>query len=340
MRYLTVLVVSSASAAGIFFSLALALAPAPIAAEYFVREMIVIKRHIAQKHMGQRKIVIASGSVALFSIDTQQLSNDLAIPVINFGLHSLLPLKTILAEAEAAAEKGDAVILSLEPNLYCVKEPTNWQVRNAIAWDRGRWEAWSIWNRIQGIALFPPSFIFELFQARMHETFSPDSIALRLAALDDQKILAKFASSPEPAVFAYSAFNLDALGNMQRTEGARYVGVPKSIEEKIDICAESWQVLRTHATNMSRKGVTIYFANTPYLASSNLNTTKLEANSRQFVGELSQLAPVLDGKHQLGFPRSLFLDSDLHLNAEGRKIRTKLLENAIRHDKKFLARFQ
>ncbi len=340
MRYLAILIASALSAAGLFFALALALAPAPIAAEYWVREMIVIKRHLVRRYLGQPKILIASGSSTLFDIDTNQLADEFGIPVINLGLHAELPLQTILGEAGAAAEKGDTIILPLEPTYYCMKQPTGWQVRNAIAWDRDRWNAWSILDRIQAVALLSPTLIFELAQARRREALSPDSVANRLAALDDRKILAKFASSPEPRVFAYSAYNLDSLGNMRKTAGGKLIGVPRSAEESIDICPESWQLLRSFAATMSHKGVAIYFANTPYVASNYANKERIEEASRQLNGALSMLAPVLDSRPPLVFPRSMYLNTDLHLNEEGRKIRTAMLANAIRQDANLLARIR
>ena len=113
MRYLAVLILSCLVFGGAYFSVALALAPAPISAEYWVREMMVIKRSIAAKFAGQRKVIVASGSSTLFGVDARQLGAALGVPVINYGLHGALSLRTILDEADAAAGRGDVVVLPL-----------------------------------------------------------------------------------------------------------------------------------------------------------------------------------------------------------------------------------
>lgn len=340
MRYLTIFLITSITTAVVYFSLTLTLAPAPITAEYWVREMIVIKRSIAKKYDDQHKIVIVSGSNGLFSIDTKQLTDELKVPVINFGLHAGLSLKTLLSEAELATERGDSIIFAFESHYYCISEPSDWQVKNSIAWNHEVWESWSILDKIKAITLLKPVIILELVQAKIQEKLLPKSIEDRLAALDDNKILAKFTSSPKPVIFAYSAYNLDALGNMQKIEGSNFMGIPRSPETKIDLCPKSFHLLQNFISSMASKGVAVYFANTPYVETNNLNKEKIDDTSRQFKNEISQLGPMLDDKYPLVMNRALFFNSDLHLNTEGRKLRTKMLAHAILQDKTFLTRIQ
>jgi hypothetical protein len=341
MRYLTTLFLTSIVVAFLYFSLVLLLAPAPIAAEYWVREMITVKRSIAQKYRGQHKIIIASGSSTLFGIDAKQLSDELKIPVLNFGLHAGLSLETILSEAESAAEKDDTIILSLEPHYYCISEPTSWQGRTAIAWEHDRWETMSLQDHIRVISILGPTILWELVEAKIQEAFFPTSIAFRLATLDDKKILAKFASAPEPRTFAYSAYHLDPWGNMRKIEGSFYFGSPKlSPEGRGTICSESRRLLQAFAESLSRKGVALYFANIPYVETGKLNMEKVKAAARQFTDALSQFGPVLDDRSQLILNRTFFFNTPLHLNAEGRKLRTQILVNAIRKNETLLARIQ
>ena len=173
MRYTAILLGTTLAAAIAYFALALALFPARIEAEYWVREMLVIKRNIVKQYDGRKKIIIASGSNSLFGIDTKQLTEEFHIPVINYGLHAGLPLQTILAEAAAAAEKGDTVILPLESGYYCMSTdvPTNWHVRNTIAWDLEKWEDWPIAKRIKAVAMTDARIVLEMVQARLQERF-------------------------------------------------------------------------------------------------------------------------------------------------------------------------
>lgn len=342
MRYTAILLGTTLAAAIAYFALALALFPARIEAEYWVREMLVIKRNIVKQYDGRKKIIIASGSNSLFGIDTKQLTEEFHIPVINYGLHAGLPLQTILAEAAAAAEKGDTVILPLESGYYCMSTdvPTNWHVRNTIAWDLEKWEDWPIAKRIKAVAMTDARIVLEMVQARLQGGFTPEVIANRLVALDDAKILARFASAPEPTSFAYSAYHLDPLGNMKKIDGTKDFGTPIPADRKIDICPESRQVLASFIAAMASWGVEVYFANMPYVATSRIDREKLKAASDQFTAELSKLAPVLDAKSQLVLPRELFFDTYAHLNTEGRKIRTRMLADSIHSNPHLLARIQ
>lgn len=340
MRYLTIIFITSAVAAVTYIFLALLLAPAPIKAEYWVREMIVVKRNIAQKYRGQPKIIVAAGSNVLFGIDTKQLSDELEIPVINFGLNRGLSLKTILDEFGAAVEKNDTLILALEPSYYSKDELGKWRARNSIAWDRGEWESMPLLDKIKSIYVLAPSILLELAEARLEEVLLPKSIENRLRALDDQAILSKFASAPKPLTFAYSAYNLDSLGNLQKIDGSQFNGNIDSAEEMIKICHESRQLLHSFISTMAAKDVAVYFANTPYVETNNMNPEKVWDAFMYITNQLAPLAPVLENESPLILNKRFFFDNDLHLNAEGKNLRTKMLATAIQRNKTFMVRIQ
>jgi hypothetical protein len=127
---------------------------------------------------------------------------------------------------------------------------------------------------------------------------------------------------------------------MQMIDGSNYIGVPRSPETKIDLCPESMLLLQNFTYKMARKGVAVYFANTPYVKTNNLNKLKIDEVSRKFNKDLSQVGPMLDDKYQLVMSRELFFNSDLHLNSKGRILRTKMLALAIQKDKAFVERIQ
>lgn len=337
MKYITVFLVTTLTTAIVYFSLAIVLSPAPIVAEYWVREMMVIKQHIAKEYDGQKKIIIASGSNSLFGIDAKRLGEDLGIPVINFGLHAGLPLATILNAASSAAKKGDVIILPLESEYYQGNGLTAWQVRNAIAWDHAKWNALPMIEKIKAIGMFDPTFLWELIHARYDEEFDPDAIKDRLLAMDDRAILARFKTRTAPVSFSYSAFNLDSFGDMEKNDGAEYTGNPTPADLNITIRPEIRNMLKSFIARMVNKGARVYFANVPWVATPRLDNSRVETSSMQFHFELSNLAPVLDTKAQLVFKRDLFFNTDLHLNARGRKIRTEMLANSIRRNANLIA---
>jgi hypothetical protein len=332
MKYLKIFATSLVVSAIIYFSGALLLTPAPISAEYWVREMTVIKRSIAAHYRGQRKLIIAAGSNVLFGVDTVQLSRDLGIPVINYGLHAGLPLEEILSEAAAAAERNDTVILPLEREYYCDSANTKWRARNAIAWDRDRWRTRSILQRLEAISSMGPGLLFELGLARISERWFPGSIEDRLEAFHDQEILEKFIKSPPPTTFDYSAYHLDELGNMQHIDGSQFTGQADPAEQETEVCPGSLLILRKFVQDMNQKGVAVYFANTPYVKTRTTRAEEVEKASREFAASISPLGTVLDDRNQVVFNRGFFLNTDLHLNTKGRALRTSLLEDAIKRD--------
>ncbi len=339
MRYTYTLLASTAIFALASFTLTLVLSPAPIPAEYWVREMLVIKRDIAKKYAGQKKIIIASGSNTLFNIDTIQLGRELNVPVINYGLHAGLPLQTILDEAAAAVQNGDSIILPLEPPYYCDADQTSWRARNLFAWDSEKWNEFSFIERIKIIGMLSPAIFIDVPMASIRESFMPESIQGRLNALDDTNIRARL-SSEKLEKFEYSAYNLDSLGNMNNTDRVHYIRSPKRADSGIKVCTASLALLTRFKEEMTDKGVELYFANTPYVALRGLNSKKVMTTSRSFSAKLSEIAPVLDDKSQLIFRRRHFFNTALHLNAKGRRIRTSILAKSIKSNSHLNARIQ
>lgn len=329
MRYL-IYVFGSFIACGIFyFSIIFALFPTPVAAEYWVRELLVFKRHIAKSVTNQPKIIIASGSSTLFNIDTNLISRELGSPAINLGLMGGLPLETILEEIRVASTSGDLLILALEPDYYCREENSGyapWQIRNAIAWNH---EFWSRKSIVQKLALIPalgPLFPLEMIQARLDETFRPAVLAPRLAALDDKQIVEKFLSRPAaPQDPIYSVYNMDNLGNLRAIHQSEYSGPAHRADENIKICPQTFKELSEFVAELKSRDINVVFANTPYISVDDIDNRKLAESSSHFESALKKIAPVIDTRAELIFPRDHFFDSVMHLNSTGRERRTQLL---------------
>jgi hypothetical protein len=332
MRFLGILLASCLASACAYFGLAFALSPAPIAAEYWVREMIVVKRSIARRYQGTRKVIIASGSAGLFGIDSGQLGREIGTAALNFGMHAAMSLERILDEAAGAAGTGDAVVLTLEPHYYCARGPTDWQARSAIAWDRQQWREWSTLDRLKAMASLNPAVLLEIVTVRVRNASSSRTLSKRVATLDDARVLAAFAAAPEPETFAYSAYHLDRLGNMRRTEGAKFHERARSAAADTVVCPESLELLRGFVSRMRRHGIVVRIAHTPYVADGQPPTERVVAASSRFVEQMAPIAPVLDTRADVLLPREMFFNTDLHLNARGREIRTHRLAAAILND--------
>ncbi len=75
------------------------------------------KREIAKKIQG-RKIVIVSGSNALFGVNSRMLEESFGLPVLNDAVNAGIELPCILQLSKEVIGKGDIVILPLEHDMY------------------------------------------------------------------------------------------------------------------------------------------------------------------------------------------------------------------------------
>jgi hypothetical protein len=333
MRYLTAFACSFLLALIGYISLIPVLGPTPVTAEYWVQELLVIKRDIVKKYANERKIIIASGSSTLFSIDAKLLSEQLGLPVINFGLMGGMPLERILEETDAASSRNDIVVLPLEPDYYCREEITGfeeWVLRNALAWDRAYWSKLSFYDRLTAIRHLGFKFPLEMLVARFDTVFRPVNIQPRLFTLNDAAVLNKFAKPPPLADNLYSVYSMSPFGDIRNTTDSDYTGEPRRADRPIKICTQTLERLKAFTSQQKAKGVSVFFANTPYVAIDGLDSVAVNQASKQFSTALSTVAPVLDDRNTLIFNREFFLNSALHLNANGRELRTIQLLSKLR----------
>lgn len=330
MKFIKIFFVSTLVACLIYFVLVLMLIDAPIRAEYWVGEMIVIKQNLVKGYSGKRKIIIAGGSGTLFGIDAEYASKQLDMPAINFGLHAELRLGKILQEVSAVVERSDLVVLSLEPPYFdCHEKPSEWQVKNIIGWDHAAWKQMSYWEKAEFIALVSPTTFGEMIIADIQKRFFPARIDDRLIALDKSLALSKFRARTRPLVFGYSAYHLDDHGDILQTDGAKFKGIGRDVRTPRHVCAETGNQLSGFVRAMEGKGVQVYFANTPYIASG-VGKEEVRKNEYGFQKEFISVGCFIDKREDLVFDRKYFFNSDLHLNNEGRALRTDLLITAIR----------
>jgi hypothetical protein len=107
--------------------------PSLTAAGYWVREMIIVKRALADSSSSPR-IVVLGGSSALFGIDARQVTAETGVFTMNMGLHAAMRMDRLLAVGEETARRGDIFVLALEHTFYDCAEVlwTDWQIRNML----------------------------------------------------------------------------------------------------------------------------------------------------------------------------------------------------------------
>ena len=84
------------------------------------------------KGIDKRKMVIVSGSNALFGIDSAMLQKRLRIPVVNFGVNAGVMLPYTLYKAKEVIDRGDIVLMPLEYPMYSYNGVPNAQMIDYI----------------------------------------------------------------------------------------------------------------------------------------------------------------------------------------------------------------
>lgn len=89
----------------------------PTKMSQWVYDVYSKKINIAQK-IKEKKLLIVSGSNALFGIDSKMLSDSLDIKVVNFAVNAGVMLPYTLYKAKEVINQGDIVLLPLEYSMY------------------------------------------------------------------------------------------------------------------------------------------------------------------------------------------------------------------------------
>jgi hypothetical protein len=298
--------------------------PAPLPAAYWVREMIVVKRHQADL-MTSPKIVFIGGSSVLFGIDAGMVQTALHMPAENFGLHAGMRLDWLLAEGEQTTRAGDLLVLALEPNFYeCGQNAwTQWQLYNALAWRNFRAE--SMPQQLRGV-FYGGSVDSPLvkLQAYWDSKFRPDRVASRLAAMAPaEDIVARYESGQmRTDRFFYSAYNLDEHGDLLNTAGSEYKDEAADATQPDRVCPGIKDKLRGFIARLRGGGVRAVFEYFPFLIDRLPEGKWLEAEKR-FARDIEEIGSTVIGRREEFFlPRNLFFNTIHHLNEDGRRVAT------------------
>ena len=324
MKFIKAFFVTAFFSAVLYYSTILLCIDAPVKAEYWVAELITAKKELAGQFAGKKKIIVAGGSSTLFGISAEQASAQLNVPVLNFGMHAGMKLDKILQIVSPWAEHGDILVLPLEPGYYdCNDKPNSWQVTNIIGWDHDSWKQMSLLQKSEFITLISPSLAGEMVVAGFQRKFQPEQVANRLTTLDEPLVLAKFRARTDPGKLVYSAYNINNHGDLLNTEGLQYDGPGVAYGGPSHVCEKTASYLIHFVEIMKAKGVQVYFANVPYIASDG-SIDAMRRGEWNFRNAMSRIGIVIDRRENLIFERKYFLDGLLHLTNGGRVLRTDL----------------
>lgn len=334
MRRYFLLTLASAT---IFFALHICIVlfvPAPIKAEYWVRDSLIVKQHLA-KQMGGGRIVFLGGSGTLFGVSAKLVSREMGIPALNMGLHAGLRLDRILLAGERVVRPGDTVVLTLEQAYYsCNEEPwTDWQVRNALAWDRSYFQSFPVVERAKAIfSAGVPMLGIEIVATKLGSILAPKMFASRDNALAPAETIWQRYQSGQARSdkFQYSAYNLDRWGDMTHNRGTIYKGKGVPADEPAHICPFVHRELTSFVKRLVARHVRVLVAHPPYLIDGSPSPGWRAAEATFRTDILSTGAVLIDDRQSAFMPRSMFFNTDLHLNEIGRRKWTDHLVLALK----------
>ena len=108
----------------------------PVKAEWWVKECYQYKDYRAES-IHSKKVIIISGSNALFAINSNLLEKKLGYPVVNLATHMYLDIDYLYYELEKNIGKGDIVIMPLEFEYYSRTDKlSTWFTNNIMSWGR------------------------------------------------------------------------------------------------------------------------------------------------------------------------------------------------------------
>jgi hypothetical protein len=311
----------------------------PLPAEYWIREFIVVKQHEAAM-MPTPKIVFVGGSCTLFGIDAAKVQSSLHLPAINFGLNAGLRLEDHLAQARAVVKPGDTIVLSLEPCYYdeYTERWNSGQVRNALSWNRDALDrlpfarkAWIL------LTASNPEISRDLIESEANLIFSPGRLGRRLEALaPENDIVARFERERgSSTAFAYEIGNLDDNGDMLHTadDGNLFHGPNWPVTRPASVSPYARNLLVPFIKEMKGRNVRVLFDYTPYLiyADPNYDWKKADLAFRADIASLGG-GNIIEPRDAFFYPNTLFFHSNLHLNEQGRELRTDRLIEALRRE--------
>ena len=261
---------------------------------------IIDKMHLLYSVPSPR-LLLMSGSSMAFGVDSDLLTKELGIPVINASLHIMLGSRFMMDELKATVREGDIVLITLE---YVVTS-------------KGICE-----DKLETSDFYPPAKDWIHFTS-----FSEEIGAYAVHSLTDFKLLIGEGWSgtrrkpidikDTTSVFFRKCFakNGDMIGHLNNPQ-------PKFEVPEISFDVEfskQIQDLNDFENFAKQKGVTVFFTFPSYIESGyEKNMLVIKKIEQQFRDKLN--FPILGSPENSVMDDNFFFDNAFHLNAKGRKI--------------------
>lgn len=247
------------------------------------------------------RLILMSGSSMAFGVDSDLLSKELEIPVVNASLHFKLGSRFMMDQLKATVRKGDFVLITLE---YVTKS-------------KGSCE-----EKLMAADFYPPAKNWIHFNS-----FSENIGAYSVHRLADFKLLLgeiwsgtrtrPISIDDSTSVFFRKCFakNGDLLGHLNNLQPK--FEVPE-ISNEVEF-SQQIKDLNDFGNFAKQQGVTVFFTFPSYVESGfERNMSVIKKIERQYRNSLN--FSILGSPENSVMDDRFFYDNPFHLNAQGRKI--------------------
>lgn len=325
-RFLTIITLLVAILSAAYFALFRYQFGAPVAAEYWVEDVMAVKQALASRQPSPR-ILLAGGSSGFWGFDAGILEDAAKLPVTNLCLHAGLDFDTYAQNLRAALREGDRLLLQIEYGFF----------------DRDRHEKPKTWITDQAMTWYPEYYDRLSFQGKLlfFSAVAPGRVlAGTLAALHRDTVLARHPKRrAQPLTLSFedgSQVVLERGHDSARTRNVNERGDLAAIEDKSELPDRIYYAvarlrkrralpdpIREFLIETRERNIPVYFVFPPTMKVSSSDFGK--PKNRRAVDRIRDLleregVSVLADPREFQYPDELFLNTTYHLNRRGREI--------------------
>ncbi|TVQ46367.1 MAG: hypothetical protein EA365_05675 [Gloeocapsa sp. DLM2.Bin57] len=268
----------------------------------WLRIMYQNKLELASEIDSQRRVIIIGGSGVHYTINAEQIEQELGIPVFNLGLDGKLGLNVLLPSVLPAIREGDIVVLIPE---YLMLSDSD---------GLGEISSWfGVATGKPGLGDIPPKQLLQ-------DTWLLGIPSLRALTKSGIDLITK------GQLEEYYSDPLTNRGDPTKTWERSSQWWKLTVNEPIS--PHSIAMINSFQQQVEAKGATLLLSLSWIYGSTDPQTVK---NIQITAKELEAIAPLLYNRESLNIKTdsSLFADTHYHLKPEGRKLRSQELAQQL-----------
>ncbi len=308
---------------------------APIAAEYWVKDVMELKQQLGKRPTGP-KFLLVGGSSGLWGFRSDRLEHTLGVPVVNLCLHAGLEFDTHARNALALLRPGDGVLLQIEYGFFNrdrYDKPKSWITNQVMTWFPEYYRDLSPVRKAVMIRSIEPGRVLAGVIARVWS----DAIYAQHPRRRAGPVSVSFEDGSRlhlPAGHdSERSRNLDSRGDLATIE--EHPDLPDDIQYAIKRLRKRHDLpasMRAFLGEARRRDVRVYFTFPPTLK---VETSDFDAPKIRAAVDLLRRLLEAEGVVVLGdpaefqYPPELFSNTSYHLNRKGREIHTTRVADAL-----------